>query len=137
MADQAIVIVEPIMDSLFGVKFTTLGDAVGGNGFSFGQSPMQSNVRMWGWPSEPPYDGRFSYYCDNKTHSSGSHSAMNGCPVTQGASGGPWLIDRTGDDQGTIYAVLNKGYGGFMFAAPFGIPFFTIWMLATFSQIHI
>lgn len=86
-------------------------NALGGNGLSFNYGPVQSNVRIMGWPVDGRYAGnRVGWYCDGGTFDSSlfdSDARMN-CDMTGGASGGPWLRNRLSDDLGYVFAVTSR-----------------------------
>ncbi len=82
----------------------------GGNGLVSGNSTVQPNTRIWGYPADQPYNGQRPYYCDGDTNTyafNANDSAMN-CDMTGGASGGPWLKDRVNDNLGYVYAVTSR-----------------------------
>jgi len=145
-ADQAVLVVQSMFAPLieaFGGTAPKLYDVVGSHGYTMSASAVQSNVRIWGYPGHSPYDGEKSYYCDgstvqNTSTSSGNSlndSVMSSCSMMIGASGGPWLINRTGPDQGTVYAVYSRGATllSKVYAVPLGMPFALAYMAASFA----
>lgn len=100
--DQAFVTVRPSNGE-------NLIHVVGGNGLSYGYSPEQQNVRIFGWPAEDPYDGERPYYCDGDTYKRlfSSDAYMN-CDMNGGASGGPWLREIIDEDLGYVFAVTSR-----------------------------
>jgi V8-like Glu-specific endopeptidase len=90
-----------------------LTDAVGGQQISFGRRGMIQTV--FGFPSDPPYNGRQLDYCDGLLLPDpyGSADAGLECTMTEGSSGGPWFSGfdpRTG--RGTITGVTTFRYTG-------------------------
>ncbi|TFC31365.1 hypothetical protein E3O25_02660 [Cryobacterium sp. TMT1-3] len=88
---------------------TQIVDAVGGNGLVTGAGPVQSNVRVWGYPADPPFTGEIPYYCDgNTTAVAFSSDASFPCGMNGGASGGPWLKDRINVNLGYTWAITSR-----------------------------
>jgi V8-like Glu-specific endopeptidase len=84
---------------------------VGGNRVAVGLGPKQRGVRIWGWPAEGPrYSGEVAVRCDGKTTRRGrSKDAKMVCPMTGGASGGPWLLKKGRKKHtGIIWAVTSR-----------------------------
>lgn len=88
----------------------TLVATVGGNGLSYNYGHSQTNVRIWGWPAEPPYQGQIPYYCDGNTQKRGlwSNDMVMSCGMTGGASGGPWLRSRIDANLGYVFGVTSR-----------------------------
>lgn len=88
-----------------------LVDMVGGNGFAYNFSSKQSNVRVFGWPAEGRYNGRYPYYCEGNTWNlrySSSDMAIS-CDMTGGASGGPWVLARgRSENLGYVFGVTSR-----------------------------
>lgn len=87
-----------------------LVNAVGGNGFMYGVSTVQTGVRIWGYPVEGKYAGYTTpLYCDGSTRTgSNPRDAMMTCDMTGGASGGPWLKNRISVDLGYVMAATSR-----------------------------
>jgi hypothetical protein len=90
-----------------------LGAVVGGQPVEFGYRGTQEAV--FGYPSEPPYDGQSLDYCQGAVQPDpyGFPDEGMGCAMTEGGSGGPWLSDfdpRTG--LGVITGVTTFRYSG-------------------------
>jgi V8-like Glu-specific endopeptidase len=68
----------------------SLVDVVGGNGIRVGFSSRTRRLTILGYPFLPPYPGDRQYYCQGVTMPAGRRLRM-ACPLTTGASGGPWL----------------------------------------------
>lgn len=69
-----------------------VANVVGANGIIVNHQFPQ--VAVWGYPAEDPYDGRTQYYCLNRqTYEAPVLRVKTGCPMTGGASGGPWFQD--------------------------------------------
>lgn len=86
-----------------------LVDVVGGNGLAWNYPARQSDVRVWGWPAEAPYNGETAHRCAGSTSSfAGTADAKIACPMTGGASGGPWFLSMTGAHVGFIWAVTSR-----------------------------
>ncbi|WP_460851766.1 trypsin-like serine peptidase [Nocardioides montaniterrae] len=88
-------------------------DVTGGNRVAYGASANQGHVRIWGWPAASPYDGESAWRCDGTTVRDDSDNvgdARIACSMTQGSSGGPWILakNRTANI-GTIFAVTSRG----------------------------
>ena len=90
-----------------------LGAAVGGQPIGFGDRAAAEAV--FGYPSEPPYNGQRLDYCEGTLQSDPYSLPDEGidCTMTEGGSGGPWLSDfdpRTG--LGVITGVTAFRYAG-------------------------
>ena len=71
--------------------------------------PVQSNVRVWGYPADPPFTGEIPYYCDGSTTAVAfSSDASFPCGMNGGASGGPWLKDRINVNVGYTWAITSR-----------------------------
>lgn len=83
---------------------------VGGNGLATGFGTNQSNVRIFGWPAEPPYNGGSAYYCEGPTTrvSLFTGDAKMYCEMNGGASGGPWLRKVVNKNLGYVFAVTSR-----------------------------
>ncbi len=68
----------------------SLVDVVGGNGIRVGFSSRTRRLTIIGYPFLPPYPGDRQYQCQGVTGPAGRRLRM-ACPLTTGASGGPWL----------------------------------------------
>jgi hypothetical protein len=81
----------------------------GGNTVVWEKRARQRGVRIWGWPAERPFNGERARHCQGRTTRVRGDSVMRHCPLTGGASGGPWLQrrDRTAN-KGRIYAVTSR-----------------------------
>ncbi|THJ00970.1 hypothetical protein E7Z54_11405, partial [Nocardioides sp.] len=100
--DQALIEVAP----RGGAK---LVDVVGGNGLAWNYPARESDVSVWGWPAEAPYTGETAHRCTGSTSSfSGTADAKIACPMTGGASGGPWFLSMIGPHVGFIWAVTSR-----------------------------
>ena len=91
----------------------SLTDAVGGQQIAFGRRGTIQTV--FGYPTDPPYNGRRLDYCDGPLLPDpyGSADAGLECTMTEGSSGGPWFsgfAPRTG--RGTITGVTTFRYTG-------------------------
>ncbi|MDN3356175.1 trypsin-like peptidase domain-containing protein [Actinomadura sp. DC4] len=85
---------EPDLDVAF-VKVAAmdgrpLAGVVGGNGIRGGFSSRTRPVTVVGYPFLPPYPGDRQYQCRRVAEPAG-HRLRMACPLTTGASGGPWL----------------------------------------------
>jgi V8-like Glu-specific endopeptidase len=86
-----------------------LVDVVGGNGLAWGFPARQTDVHVWGWPAEAPYDGQSVQRCVGSTASlDSSGDAFIPCPLNGGASGGPWFIGMVSPHVGFIWAVTSR-----------------------------
>ncbi|WP_019629220.1 trypsin-like serine peptidase [Actinomadura atramentaria] len=75
-----------------------LAAVVGANGLRTG-GPARARTTVLGYPFLAPYDGERQESCAGTTRPAGVRRALP-CPLTTGASGGPWL---SGYDGGTGY----------------------------------
>lgn len=85
-------------------------NVVGGNGLGYGYGTAQVNVRVWGYPADPPYNGSLPYSC-NATSTYQYLATTDSyilCDLTGGASGGPWVINPVSTDLGTVFAVTSR-----------------------------
>ncbi|MBM7520251.1 trypsin-like serine peptidase [Nocardioides nitrophenolicus] len=103
-----------------------LVDVVGGNGLAWNYPAREDGVRVVGWPAQAPYDGESRQECGGSTTASGYTSTVGdaqiACPMTGGASGGPWFLRMAGADTGFIFAVTSrrpKDGTPLLFAVPF------------------
>jgi hypothetical protein len=112
--DVAFVTVNPAR--VQGVKHSVkrrVVDAVGGQRIEFGD--RAATEVLFGYPAEPPFDGRRLDYCDGSLSPDPFGSADEGmpCTMTEGGSGGPWF---SGFDPvtglGTITGVTAFRYAG-------------------------
>jgi len=90
----------------------TVQDAHGSRGIAFNQSAAQL-FDAYGYPAADPYDGERLYKCDSAlgyTDPQESAPAPNaiGCGMTQGSSGGGWLINSGGAE--VLNSVVSYGY---------------------------
>jgi len=83
---------------------TAVVAAVGGQPIEFGRRAATEAV--FGYPEEPPYDGRVLDYCDGTLSPDpyGLADAGLACALTEGVSGGPWL---SGFDPATGLGVIS------------------------------
>jgi hypothetical protein len=84
----------------------------GGQGIKFGSRP--STVTVFGYPSNPPYNGEQLYYCGGKTsgdpYSSTTDRGVR-CALTAGTSGGPWFSSfNRASGTGVITSVSSFKY---------------------------
>ncbi len=95
-----------------------LANRVGANGLTIGLGQRVSNVRIWGYPADPPYTGNIAYYCTGNTYINPYDSVLSDgamlCDMTGGASGGPWYSTWPNPNVGYVYAVTSRRitYGG-------------------------
>ncbi len=90
-----------------------VADAVGGQRIRFGSRAAAET--LFGYPSEPPYQGWYLDYCAGPLSPDpyGSADAGIDCTMTEGGSGGPWFSGfdpRTG--LGVITGVTTFRYSG-------------------------
>jgi V8-like Glu-specific endopeptidase len=88
-----------------------LVNVIGGNEVVWGKDPRQWGTRIWGWPAQAPYDGETAKRCDGRTtqFEDTADAAMHNCPLTGGASGGPWFLPRGRTaNTGRIWAVTSR-----------------------------
>ncbi|MEV7966322.1 hypothetical protein AB0O34_10110 [Sphaerisporangium sp. NPDC088356] len=103
-----------------------LNEAVGGQEIGF-NVPRGGRAFGFGFPADPPYDGRHLIYCagdlHHDPHSQTRDQGMR-CDLTAGSSGGPWLTSfdpATG--QGVVTSVSSFKYSdddGTMYGPYFG-----------------
>ncbi|NYJ01188.1 V8-like Glu-specific endopeptidase [Nocardioides thalensis] len=88
-----------------------LARVTGANRVKLGANQRQRGVRIWGWPAEGPrYNGQVAKRCDGPTKRRGrTQDAIMRCPMTGGASGGPWLLKKgRKKNTGIIWAVTSR-----------------------------
>ncbi|WP_157538605.1 MULTISPECIES: trypsin-like serine peptidase [unclassified Nocardioides] len=86
-----------------------LVDVVGGNGVAWNFPAEQADINVWGWPAETPYDGMTVKRCHGTTTELDANGdAFLSCPMTGGASGGPWFVGMVGSNVGYIWAVTSR-----------------------------
>ena len=109
--DYDVAFVTVNQDSLGGDS-VPVAQEVGGQGIKFGVQPKV--VTVFGYPSDPPYNGQQLFYCSGATKSDPYHATTDAgvrCEMTAGSSGGPWLDGfdwSTGT--GTITSVSSFKY---------------------------
>jgi V8-like Glu-specific endopeptidase len=78
----------------------TLTDVVGGAGWAYNQSAVQS-YSAYGYPAAPPFNGQTRQSCQNGTGKSWQHGGgvvvSIPCNMTGGSSGGPWFVQIGGN----------------------------------------
>ncbi len=100
--DQAFLVMAPL-------NGRNIVDVVGGNGLAWNYPAREDGVRVVGWPAESPYDGQTMQECvGSTTPYPSSVDAQISCPLTGGASGGPWFLRMTSADVGFIWAVTSR-----------------------------
>ncbi|MDT0331775.1 trypsin-like serine peptidase [Nocardiopsis lambiniae] len=96
----------------------TVQDRVGSQRISFGawtEAGVREGVQIYsfGYPAASPYDGRELHYCSGRTRPDTGGTTANGmaCRMTQGSSGGPWMVgfDST-TGRGTVASVVSFKY---------------------------
>jgi V8-like Glu-specific endopeptidase len=89
-----------------------LGDVVPAQPIAFNQ-PRHQYLTAFGYPTKPPYDGSKLVSCAGTVHDDTightSDQGMDRCPMTEGASGGPWF-QRWNGSHGTVTSVTSVGY---------------------------
>lgn len=90
-----------------------VADVVGVQDIAFG-SPRGGRTISFGYPADPPYDGRHLVYCSGALRDDpygGTQDQGLGCDMTAGASGGPWLSRfDTATGKGTITSLSSFKY---------------------------
>lgn len=104
-------------------------DVVGSLGFAYNLNPNQHWFNI-GYPSDSPFDGKTMQICAgsfarNATNVASPMPVGMGCDMTQGSSGGPWIIDFGGPAGGTNYLNGNNsfrytGFGEEIYSPSFG-----------------
>ncbi|HEY1116996.1 MAG TPA: hypothetical protein VGE43_04785, partial [Acidimicrobiales bacterium] len=114
--DQGMIAVAPLGGA-------NLVDTVGGNAVAWNYPQRQDAVRAVGWPAQSPYDGTTRQECTaSTTIAEDGEDAQMPCPLTGGASGGPWLLTMASADTGFIFAVTSRrttSGPALLFAVPF------------------
>jgi len=90
----------------------------GGQGISF-NFPKQLSVTLLGYPGLPPYDGGWQHYCQGTTVALAQRIGLD-CPMTKGASGGPFL--RAYDNStgyGFVNTVISHRFGAKLYGPYF------------------
>jgi V8-like Glu-specific endopeptidase len=101
-------------------------EVVGSLGFAYNLNPMQHWFNF-GYPMTTPFDGKTMQICSasyarlDSNYSSPMPMAM-GCDLTDGSSGGPWIINFSGSPGNTNYINGNNSYrvGEEMYSPYFG-----------------
>ncbi|GLW08411.1 peptidase [Microtetraspora sp. NBRC 13810] len=91
-----------------------VADVVGFQEIGF-NGPRGQQTYGFGFPADPPYDGRRLIYCAGRVRQDpygGTQDQGLGCDMTAGSSGGPWLsgFDAAGG-RGTVTSVSSFKYG--------------------------
>jgi hypothetical protein len=75
---------------------TRLQDVVGGKGIAWNY-PREQAFDAFGYPVAPPFDGERLYVCNSAYGGNGPYpgTIATGCDMTEGASGGGWLVNDT------------------------------------------
>lgn len=85
-------------------------DVVGTRGIIFNQTFSQT-FEIFGYPAAPPFDGEKLYKCTTGLSVSDPFSGIQtqavGCDMTQGSSGGGWVIQNQ-----YVNSVMSYGYEG-------------------------
>ncbi|MFP5298327.1 MAG: trypsin-like serine peptidase [Actinomycetota bacterium] len=99
--------------ALFTTAPNSLGeveDAIGTRGIIFNQAFSQM-FEIFGYPAAPPFDGEKLYKCTTGLSVSdpfgGVETQAVGCDMTQGSSGGGWVIQNQ-----YVNSVMSYGYEG-------------------------
>lgn len=130
--DQALIEVAPRS----GVHLVSV---VGGNGVAWNYPATESDIRVWGWPAEGAYNGETVQRCaGNTTPFESSGDAKIPCPLTGGASGGPWFISMANANVGFIWAVTSRRTitgTPYLIAHPLGRSILTLLSVARASRV--
>ncbi|MDA0637945.1 hypothetical protein OUY22_31435 [Nonomuraea sp. MCN248] len=90
-----------------------VADVVGAQDIAF-NSPRGGHAISFGYPADPPYDGRHLVYCAGRLRADpygDTHDQGLGCDMTAGASGGPWLSRfDSAAGRGTITSLSSFKY---------------------------
>lgn len=90
------------------------GDVVAPQPIAFNQARHQY-LTAFGYPTHVPYDGTRLVSCAGTVHDDTvghtSDQGMDRCPMTEGASGGPWF-QRWDGGRGVVTSVTSVGYSG-------------------------
>ncbi|RMI37803.1 trypsin-like serine peptidase [Streptomyces triticirhizae] len=99
----------------------TVQQASGANELAFEPVRESGEVAVLGYPAADPYDGESLRYCAGETDVLDESEAepvnlggllLDGCDLTAGSSGGPWLQDYDpAAEAGTVVAVMSVGSG--------------------------
>jgi V8-like Glu-specific endopeptidase len=94
----------------------TLSEVVGSLGFAF-NLPEEQHWFNIGYPSLPPFDGKWQYICaasfayrDTSPSIGPPLPVGMGCDMTPGSSGGPWIINFSGEAGSVNYLNGNNSY---------------------------
>ncbi|HEK9104054.1 TPA: trypsin-like serine protease [Bacillus pseudomycoides] len=82
---------------------------LGANGWITNIDPAQSNVRITGYPADPPYTGELPHSCYGDTNKYSGTDAFMNCNFTGGSSGGAWFDQMSSEDLGIIFAATSRG----------------------------
>lgn len=89
-------------------------DVVGANELQWDQGPEHKSVRVWGYPVVGDFKGNTTAQrCDGaaRDRSVFDDDSVVSCPMTGGASGGPWLRGYGGPDAAGVFAVTSRRNG--------------------------
>lgn len=89
-------------------------DVVGANELQWDQGADHDSVRVWGYPVLGDFQGATTAQrCDGATHDRSifDDDAVVSCPMTGGASGGPWLRGYGGPEAAGVFAVTSRRNG--------------------------
>jgi hypothetical protein len=115
-----------------------VGDAVGGVGLATGQPTTGQLFDAYGYPAAAPFDPNRQYHCQSPYLGADPHPlALSGpptmeigCDMTQGASGGGWLVGE-GQYVNGLSSYGYRGQPGYIYGPYFGRA---IWKLYSKAQ---
>ena len=110
----------------------TIQDRVGARGYLF-NAPATQSFQAFGYPADPPFDGEKLWTCKSQSGArlnvgSGPDMVSMGCDMTQGSSGGGWIVN---DQQ--INSVVSIGVSSMpnvIWGPYFGSSAQTLWNTA-------
>lgn len=84
-----------------------------------------------GYPADPPFDGRWLYWCVATIFVNASQNLQIPCRATGGSSGGPWLGPWNSDGRAYVYSVNSHGGRTTM-----GAPFQGLWAQVLYDGVE-
>lgn len=108
---------------------TTIQDTTGARGYLFNGSGNQL-FQAFGYPAASPFDGSKLWSCRGNSgpranFASGPDLVSIGCDMTQGSSGGGWIV--TGDKINSVVSVSIQGYPDMLWGPYFGAAAQSLW----------
>jgi V8-like Glu-specific endopeptidase len=129
--DMAAAVVAP----LGGKRLT---EVTGGRGIEWNQAQQQT-FEPFGYPAAAPFNGERIYYCESDLATTGNPSGSGpatlgiGCDMTQGSSGGGWIVDGSFVNSNVSYGI--EGEPNVFYGPYFGDSAATLYQAASTSTL--